>query len=325
MPIYDSKSGTYNFGVVRSATPAPAPQLQLRGSGRERKADLRRYCSPVLNQGQLSSCCSIALVGAMELLEIKSGTKMVPRSSLFLYYNARKISGTQDRSVGVLAAHTNAALMAHGVCEEEVWPYREANLAVAPPAEAYKRAGGLEAIQYARLASTEEAKVSISNGLPVLFSLTMGMGYYEAARHGGLIPEYGSVDNGQHAEHAVLAVGYDDDAQRWLTKNSWGEQFGDKGYLHIPYSVLEKTIWREDLWVVGALEKLEGARLLGPTPREAMAHAQTHGVADMQAAMKALGQDIRQDLEKRTDDARLSMRERLQAQEREIEARRKKD
>lgn len=35
--------------------------------------------------------------------------------------------------------------------------------------------------------------------------------------------------------HVVLLVGWDDDKQAWLVKNSWGEQWGEKGYGWIKY------------------------------------------------------------------------------------------
>lgn len=35
--------------------------------------------------------------------------------------------------------------------------------------------------------------------------------------------------------HALLAGGYDDNKQHFIVRNSWGEEFGDKGYYYIPY------------------------------------------------------------------------------------------
>jgi C1A family cysteine protease len=39
----------------------------------------------------------------------------------------------------------------------------------------------------------------------------------------------------QQPNHAVTIVGWDDDKQAWLIKNSWGESFGDGGYVWLAY------------------------------------------------------------------------------------------
>ena len=35
--------------------------------------------------------------------------------------------------------------------------------------------------------------------------------------------------------HVVLLIGWDDDRQAWLVKNSWGEKWGEKGFGWIKY------------------------------------------------------------------------------------------
>jgi len=321
MPIDDE----YNYGALRGAAPARAPTLSFRGAGRERKVDLRRYSSPIIDQQKLASCAACAGVSALEHLVLKKGEPLRRRSPMFVYFNARRISGRHTNTTGgLMVCHVTAGVMAWGVCAEDEWPYDIAKATHEPPKAAYDNAQGFDAIQYARLGSAEEAKVTINKGLPVIFGCNIGKGYYDAAARDGRMPQYGAIDGGQSVAHIMLAVGYDDDAQSWLVKNSWGERHGDKGYLHIPYGVLERHVWHEDLWVIGELEALDNARLEGSTS-DAVADARRNGERDVAAAMRALGQDIRQDLEKRVDDARLSMRERLQAQERELEARRKKD
>ena len=35
--------------------------------------------------------------------------------------------------------------------------------------------------------------------------------------------------------HVVLLVGWDDEKQAWLVKNSWGEEWGEKGFAWIKY------------------------------------------------------------------------------------------
>ena len=38
-----------------------------------------------------------------------------------------------------------------------------------------------------------------------------------------------------NVNHMVTLVGWDDDLQAWLIKNSWGEYWGENGYMWINY------------------------------------------------------------------------------------------
>ena len=59
------------------------------------------------------------------------------------------------------------------------------------------------------------------------------------------MPLKNEKDNGGHA---VLAVGYNDESQCLIVRNSWGEEWGDKGYFYLPYEYAEKLA--DDFWVI---------------------------------------------------------------------------
>jgi len=50
-----------------------------------------------------------------------------------------------------------------------------------------------------------------------------------------------SIDEVRLGGHALLAVGFDDDKQVFIVRNSWGEEFGDKGYCYIPYEFFSSS------------------------------------------------------------------------------------
>ena len=107
-------------------------------------------------------------------------------------------------------------------------------------------------------------------------------------------------------------------------RNSWGEQFGEKGYLRIPYDLFNRHVWNDDLWVIGKLEDKQGLVRLEGSVHEAQTYVEKHGADDMRAALAKLGKDLGAGLQKRVDDSKMSIRERLRKQEDELAAKRKK-
>jgi len=320
-----SGGGASRFGALRSGLSALAPRLEFTARGRESRVDLRRFCAPVENQQTLPSCNACAVISALEFLIIKGGKPHVDLSVLYVYWFARKLAGNERNKIGLLCHHATAAVMAYGVCEDRDWPYKVDKWDHEPPERAQHESQRFDAVQYARLASSDEAKISLSEGVPVLFGLDMPGAYYDAAGATGRLPDVGAYDHLPMDGHTMLVVGYDDTERTWLAQNSWGENWGERGYCRIPYDLASKYTWNDELWAIGALEKLDRARLVGPSVQQSVQDTQQNAVAQVDEAFRKLGQEIGQDLDKRISDAKLSIRERLQAQERELEARRKKD
>jgi len=50
--------------------------------------------------------------------------------------------------------------------------------------------------------------------------------------------------------HAVLACGYDDQAQHFIVRNSWGADWGQAGYFTMPYAYLLDSNLADDFWVI---------------------------------------------------------------------------
>jgi C1A family cysteine protease len=56
--------------------------------------------------------------------------------------------------------------------------------------------------------------------------------------------------------HAVVAVGYDDPAKRFIVRNSWGATWGQKGYFTMPYAYLADRNLCDDFWTIRRGEKM---------------------------------------------------------------------
>ena len=84
--------------------------------------DLRQWCSPVEDQGQLNSCTANAAVGIVEYYERRAFGNYIDASRLFLYKATRNIMH-QTGDTGAFLRKAMEALVLFGVPPEEYWPY----------------------------------------------------------------------------------------------------------------------------------------------------------------------------------------------------------
>ncbi|NIQ16155.1 MAG: peptidase, partial [Candidatus Dadabacteria bacterium] len=54
--------------------------------------------------------------------------------------------------------------------------------------------------------------------------------------------------------HAIMVVGYDDNKQRFIVRNSWGRRWGDKGCCYMPYAFLCSDQLAADFWTATLIE-----------------------------------------------------------------------
>ena len=54
--------------------------------------------------------------------------------------------------------------------------------------------------------------------------------------------------------HACLIVGYQEDTKMLLIRNSWGEEFGMKGYFWLPYGYVTEPYLSADYWTIRLVE-----------------------------------------------------------------------
>jgi C1A family cysteine protease len=141
-----------------------------------------------------------------------------------------------------------------GVCRESLWSYDTSKFADPPPPECYKEGREHQITAYQRLSGLDEIRACLAMGLPVVF----GFAVYEhvmseeIAKTGVLrVPEQ---DERMQGGHAILAVGYDDNAKTILFRNSWGTSWGQAGYGTMPYAYFDELKLASDFWAVQATE-----------------------------------------------------------------------
>jgi len=218
------------------------------------RIDLRQHCSPVENQGQLGSCTANALVGNLEYLKKQKMKKVLDFSRLFIYYNERVISHTVETDSGASLRDGIKTLHKQGVCPEPEWPYDIALFTIKPTLKAYQDALNYQITAYYRITTPEQMKHTLSNNYPFVFGFSVYESFEsEQVAKTGLIPMPGKNEH-LIGGHAVLAVGYDDAKKHIIIRNSWGADWGDKGYCYMPYEYITDSNLASDFWTIRDME-----------------------------------------------------------------------
>lgn len=251
-------------------TPAVKSLLVKKPSSLPSKTDLREWCSPVFNQGDIGSCTANAAAGMVEYYRKRALGKEGAVSRLFIYKATRDLMQTKGDSGGYIRT-TMGSLALFGCPPEKYWDYEE-NIDKAPPAFCYSYALNYQAITYFRLdekavgipskekdATLLEVKSTLASFMPAMFGFTV----YESIRgaQGGRIP-YPARGESVLGGHAVLAVGYDDSMKigsctgAFIIRNSWGDEWGENGYGYLPYEYLLSGI-AQDWWALAKAEWMD--------------------------------------------------------------------
>ena len=224
--------------------PQPLPPA-LANIAEKDAVDLRKYCTPIGDQGQTSRCSAFAWTHATEMsrniLTPDSKDASTRLSPNFTMLEFQRMQGDErgyqyayqggDGTVG--GPDPGRVLTEHGTCRQELWPDdRPAPLQREPQLEADAERYRLEAVPLP--IALDDVKKVLSSGCPVHVSMNTGAGFSDVGRDGRF--DAAEAPSGRHGRHAMLIVGYT--GNFFTLKNSWGTDWGDQGYCYVPKNVL---------------------------------------------------------------------------------------
>lgn len=216
---------------------------------------LRPWCSEVVDQGNLGCCTSCAVTSLVKYNLNRNKTVSSPLSRLYLYYNQRRNDDSINWDDGDTLTDAVKMVRNYGICQESLWPYDLRRWKVQPPPPCYTDAQQVKVTSYYNLDILDDMKTSLANYHPFVFGFSVYESFEsDAVANTGIVPIPAKTET-LLGGHAVMAVGYDDIAQRFLIKNSWGKKWGLpspllRGYFTIPYTYLMNRNLSDDFWVI---------------------------------------------------------------------------
>lgn len=162
---------------------------------------------------------------------------------MYSYIRGQQLEGTfpLDPSAGVWLTSAMRIYKGWGMPPESEFPYN-GNLEDFPPDEPE----GIDALAkqfrlstYRRIRSQTEGKIILASELSFTASFNITDQWFDAEN--GVI-KMPSADEEPTAGHSIHIIGYNDNASQFIFQNSWGTNWGDKGYGYMPYEFFEKNL-----------------------------------------------------------------------------------
>jgi C1A family cysteine protease len=243
-----------NFGYIEDG---PGKDLKYEESSmilEETKLNpsLKQYFKPISDQYYLSACVANAVADSFEAQIAhranKSPLEIEDLSRLFIYWNARNLdtpSSNEDKGSRIRLALD--AMARYGAPSEKTYPYDMAKVNERPTILAYREAIKNRISKFYKISEedvrVEQIKQAISCGNPVIFG-TKITNSFRTVNDDSIIMK---PEDGWIGAHCMCIVGWSEDRQAFEIRNSWGENWGVKGYCWMDKEYIASNV-TTDIW-----------------------------------------------------------------------------
>jgi len=177
--------------------------------------------TPIKDQGQCGGCWSFAATGGLE------GAKFVSEGQLTSLSEQQFLDcdKTDQGCGGGLEYDGWNFFKNSAICTEASYPYKARNGNCASSScTAGIQAGGIKGVTH--VSKSASALKSAVQSQPI--SIGVDAGAWQSYSSGIL-----TKSCGRSLDHSVLLVGYDESANSWKVKNSWGKSWGESGFIRL--------------------------------------------------------------------------------------------
>lgn len=212
--------------------------------------DLRPLCTPIEDQGNLGSCTGQAIASAIELLNNRNKSYR-DISRLFIYYYERLLMNTVHFDSGAYIRDGIKVCFRNGASLESLWPYDIRKFKIKPNSRAILDGSKRKITRYEKIIDHNGCLDAITNGFPVIIGFDVYSSFESIQTIKTGVMTYPNIKRERKlGGHAVLLVGYDKSRKVYIVRNSWGTNWGDRGYFYMPFSVIEDKTMSSDFWII---------------------------------------------------------------------------
>jgi len=250
--------GFYEFGgtkyiLLPKIDETPLQEDYKPHAVKSKTVDLRDGFTSIKNQGAIGSCTAFSVTSIFEYILKSNKQKETDLSEAFLFYNARKKAGNEnDYLKGSVISYAIESLVEDGICTEEKWRYKtdgsDEELRTFYSTEPSTEAKDDALLRKVKKAvnvklSLNDIKSALEDGYPVEVSVNL-YDSFNGQNSLGIIslPTAEEIENAKKLEknsaHAMVLCGFSDEEKLFIVRNSWGKEWGDKGYCYMPYSYI---------------------------------------------------------------------------------------
>lgn len=222
--------------------------------------DLRPGCKPARSQGYIGSCTAFAATALFDFIRRKSSAINWMPSPLFTYYATRLAANLENQNSGATVKEALKSTVRDGVCMERLWPYEQGKYRERPPEEAWADAEKHQALEYLWISDFDKNiwLNCLNDGYPFMFGMYLYNSFFDPliSLTGGFITDPDRDNEKRVGGHCMLAVGYIKDyngKEYVIAQNSWGAEWGDRGYCYIPMSYMMSND-TFDFWTIKLTE-----------------------------------------------------------------------